>query len=211
MILDNKTLSVQTTTTATRQWEQVTWSDPLAQTFMVTAPSGMFVTKVECYFKTKDTAIPVQLQIRPVVNGAPSSDHIVPGSTVFVNPNSVQVPADFSPETQQKALLAPTTFEFTEPVFLNGDTEYCIVLLSDCTSYNAYVGETYAFELGLIEKELTDLHLVYLNHKMEQLGSLTKQKTLHLLCSKHHLILRVVMQYLRMFQCQITYYIIIQY
>ena len=45
---------------------------------MVTAPSGMFVTKVECYFKTKDTAIPVQLQIRPVVNGAPSSDHIVP-------------------------------------------------------------------------------------------------------------------------------------
>ena len=72
-------ISTRTTTIATRQWEQVTWSDPLAQTFMVTAPSGMFVTKVECYFKTKDTAIPVQLQIRPVVNGAPSSDHIVPG------------------------------------------------------------------------------------------------------------------------------------
>ena len=97
-------ISTRTTTIATRQWEQVTWSDPLAQTFMVTAPSGMFVTKVECYFKTKDTAIPVQLQIRPVVNGAPSSDHIVPGSTVFVNPNSVQLPTTQT-QTQQKALL----------------------------------------------------------------------------------------------------------
>ena len=160
-------ISTRTTTIATRQWEQVTWSDPLAQTFMVTAPSGMFVTKVECYFKTKDTSIPVQLQIRPVVNGAPSSDHIVPGSTVFVNPNSVQLPVDFSPETQQKALLAPTTFEFTEPVFLNGDTEYCIVLLSDCTSYNAYVGETYAFELGSTERRI---------NRQPSLGSLFKSQ-----------------------------------
>ena len=100
-------ISTRTTTIATRQWQQVTWSDPLAQTFMVTAPSGMFVTKVECYFKTKDTAIPVQLQIRPVVNGAPSSDHIVPGSTVFVNPTSVQVPTT---QTQAAALAKPTTF-----------------------------------------------------------------------------------------------------
>ena len=69
---------------------------------------------------------------------------------------------------------------------MNGDTEYCIVLLSDCTSYNAYVGETYAFELEVLKEELTDsLHwVVYLNHKMEQLGVSTKQKTLHLLCSK---------------------------
>jgi len=157
-------ISTRTTTIATRQWQQVTWSDPLAQTFMVTAPSGMFVTKVECYFKTKDTAIPVQLQIRPVVNGAPSSDHIVPGSTVFVNPTSVQVPTT---QTQAAALAKPTTFEFTEPVFLNGDTEYCIVLLSDCTSYNAYVGETYAFELGSTEKRI---------NRQPSLGSLFKSQ-----------------------------------
>ena len=157
-------ISTRTTTIATRQWQQVTWSDPLAQTFMVTAPSGMFVTKVECYFKTKDTAIPVQLQIRPVVNGAPSSDHIVPGSTVFVNPTSVQVPTT---QTQAAALAKPTTFEFTEPVFLNGNTEYCIVLLSDCTSYNAYVGETYAFELGSTEKRI---------NRQPSLGSLFKSQ-----------------------------------
>ena len=157
-------ISTRTTTIATRQWEEVTWSDPLAQTFMVTAPSGMFVTKVECYFKTKDTSIPVQLQIRPVVNGAPSSDHIVPGSTVFVNPNSVQLPTE---QTQTQVLLAPTTFEFTEPVFLNGDTEYCIVLLSDCTSYNAYVGETYAFELGSTERRI---------NRQPSLGSLFKSQ-----------------------------------
>ena len=74
---------------------------------MVTAPSGMFVTKVECYFKTKDTAIPVQLQIRPVVNGAPSSDHIVPGSTVFVNPNSVQLPTT---QTTVRGTISKTNY-----------------------------------------------------------------------------------------------------
>ena len=146
-------ISTRTTTIATRQWEQVTWSDPLAQTFMVTAPSGMFVTKVECYFKTKDTAIPVQLQIRPVVNGAPSSDHIVPGLYSICKSKFGASTNRFFTNTT-KALLAPTTFEFTEPVFLNGDTEYCIVLLSDCTSYNAYVGETYAFELGSTERRI---------------------------------------------------------
>ena len=66
-----------------------------------------------------------------------------------------------------KTLLAPTTFEFTEPVFLNGDTEYCIVLLSDCTSYNAYVGETYAFELGSTERRI---------NRQPSLGSLFKSQ-----------------------------------
>ena len=160
-------ISTRTTTIATRQWEEVTWSDPLGQTFMVTAPSGMFVTKVECYFQTKDTSIPVQLQIRPVVNGAPSSDHIVPGSSVFVNPTSVQVPDDINTATQAQALEKPTTFEFTEPVFLNGDTEYSIVLLSDCTSYNAYVGETYEFELGSTERRI---------NRQPSLGSLFKSQ-----------------------------------
>ena len=157
-------VSTRTTTIATRTWEQVTWSDPLAQTFMVTAPSGMFVTKVQCYFSTKDTAIPVQLQIRPVVNGAPSSDHIVPGSSVFLNPASVNTPAS---QTQDAVLSAPSTFEFTEPVFLNADTEYAIVLLSDCTSYNAYVGETYAFELGSTERRI---------NRQPSLGSLFKSQ-----------------------------------
>ena len=35
----------------------------------------MFITKVQCYFATKDDAIPVQLQIK-MVNGHPSASQI---------------------------------------------------------------------------------------------------------------------------------------
>ena len=155
--------STRLTVTATRRWETVTWHDPLAQSFRVTAPNGMFITKVQCYFATKDDAIPVQLQIRPMVNGHPSSSQIFPGSSVFVNPGSVNTATG----TQANVLAAPTDFVFDEPIFLNADTEYAIVLLSDCTSYNAYVGRTYEFELGSTEKRI---------NKQPSMGSLFKSQ-----------------------------------
>ena len=151
------------TVNATRRWEDVTWHDPLAQSFMVTAPNGMFITKVQCYFASKDTSIPVQLQIRPMDNGHPSASQIFPGSSVFVNPASVNTATG----TQANALAAPTDFVFDEPIFLNADTEYAIVLLSDCTSYNAYVGKTYEFELGSTEKRI---------NKQPSMGSLFKSQ-----------------------------------
>ena len=110
----------------------------------------MFITKVQCYFATKDDAICVQLQIRPMVNGHPSASQIFPGSSVFVNPGSVNTATG----TQANVLETPTDFVFDEPIFLNADTEYAVVLLSDCTSYNAYVGRTYEFELGSTEKRI---------------------------------------------------------
>ena len=64
-------------------------------------------------------------------------------------------------------LHAPTDFVFDEPIFLNADTEYAVVLLSDCTSYNAYVGRTYEFELGSTEKRI---------NKQPSMGSLFKSQ-----------------------------------
>ena len=58
-------------------------------------------------------------------------------------------------------------FVFDEPIFLNADTEYAVVLLSDCTSYNAYVGRTYEFELGSTEKRI---------NKQPSMGSLFKSQ-----------------------------------
>ena len=160
--------STRLTVNATRRWEQVTWHDPLAQSFRVTAPNGMFITKVQCYFASKDADIPVQLQIRPMVNGHPSSSQIFPGSSVFVNPASVNdVALTPGVTTQANVLAQPTDFVFDEPIFLNADTEYAIVLLSDCTSYNAYVGETYAFELGSTEKRI---------NRQPSMGSLFKSQ-----------------------------------
>jgi len=143
----------------------VNWLDPLAQTFRVSAPSGMFVTKIQTYFKTKDTdGIPVRLELRPVVNGAPSSDDIIPGSVVVLPPSAVQVAAS---QTQASALSSPTTFTFDEPIYLEYDEEYAIVLLSDCNSYEAYVGETYAFQLGSTERRID---------RQPSLGSLFKSQ-----------------------------------
>jgi hypothetical protein len=122
--------------------------DPLAQSFRVIDPAGMFVTKVECFFSTKDASIPIEMQIRPLVNGAPSSTEILGNAIKFLNPSSVNLPAG---QTSAEVLAAPTTFEFDEPIFLNPNTEYAIVLLAESTDYNAYVAETYAFELGSTE------------------------------------------------------------
>lgn len=142
-------LSTRTNQVQTRRWQEVTWSDPLAQSFKVPAGDGIFITKVQTYFKTKDSKIQVQCQIREMVNGHPSSDSFM--ANKFLSPNDVAIP---SSQTQAAVLAAPTTFTFDEPVFLKANTEYCIVLLADSVKYNAYVGETYAFELGSTEKRI---------------------------------------------------------
>lgn len=147
--------STRITQKRTRRWTETTRvrnRDPLAQSFTVTKPSGMFVTKVQTYFKTKDSSVPVELQIRPMVNGIPSATDIIGNASKFVNPSSVNLPAS---QTQSSVLASPTTFEFDEPIFLNPDTDYAIVLLAESIEYNAYVAETYAFELGSTEKRIS--------------------------------------------------------
>lgn len=147
--------STRVTQVRTRRWTQtqrVKVKDPLAQSFFVTNPNGIFVTKVQTYFSTKDASIPIQLQIRPMVNGHPSSTDIHAQSIVFVSSGNVNTP---SAQTQAAVEASPTTFQFEEPIFLNPETEYAIVLLAESIDYNAYVAETYAFELGSTEKRIS--------------------------------------------------------
>ena len=73
----------------------------------------MFITKVQCYFASKDADIPVQLQIRPMVNGHPSASQIFPGSSVFVNPASVNdVALDLNSSTTQQSSCTTNRFCF---------------------------------------------------------------------------------------------------
>lgn len=143
--------STRITQVQTRRWiETVRTRDPLAQTFTVEEPNGMFITKVDVYLKTADTTVPLEMQIRPVVNGIPSATQFMVSK--FVNASSVQLPAS---QTRASVLAAPTTFEFDEPIFLSPETDYAIVLLAESTNYEAYVGETYAFELGSTERRIS--------------------------------------------------------
>ena len=127
--------------------------DPLAQSFFVSEQDGVFIKKVNLYFATKkeadgitDTVIPVQLQIRPMVNGSPSSTTVVPGSVIFKSAADIQVSDDAE---------AVTEFIFAEPVYLSAYTEYAIVLLAETTAYTVYVAETGQFQLGSSEKRIT--------------------------------------------------------
>lgn len=128
--------------------------DPLAQSFMVDDEEGVFITKIGVRFNTKDNAVPVACQIRPTVNGVPSSDDLVPNGTKVLSPSSVAVSTDAS---------AVTFFEFDEPVYLNGNTEYCIVLLADSTAYNVFVARAGGLQINSTEARVA---------KQPSLGSL---------------------------------------
>lgn len=119
--------------------------DPLAQSFFVDQQAGIFVTRVGIKFATKSSTDPVCLQLRPVINGVPAADEIVPGGIKFLSPGSVTTSVDGT---------SITYFEFDEPIYLNGETEYAIVLMADTTDYTVYIAETYAFQLGSTEKRI---------------------------------------------------------
>lgn len=118
---------------------------PIAQSFFVDALNGIFVTKIDLYFAAKDTNFPVNLQLRAMDNGYPSSTEIIPGTQVVVAGSNVNTSAD--------ATVA-TTFTFPEPVYLKGLTDYAIVLTADSKDYTVYVAETNEFLIGSTEKRV---------------------------------------------------------
>ena len=124
------------TRTSTRTEErQVGYHDPLAQTFLIDDEGGVFLTSIDVFFSTKDSAIPVTVQMRDVVNGYPGQK-ILPFSEVTLNPASVNTSTDGTTATK---------FTFASPVYIQSNVEYCFVVMANSQDYNAYVariGET---------------------------------------------------------------------
>jgi hypothetical protein len=118
--------------------------DPLAQTFFVDPeehPEGIFLSSVDLFFARKpenSTMLPVQVQIRPVVNGYPDSTRIYPNGKVVKLPSDVQVSEDAS---------VKTTFEFNNPVHLPPG-EHSLVVKGDTSEYEIYVATLGDFILG---------------------------------------------------------------
>jgi hypothetical protein len=145
--------------------------DPLAQTFFIdpiTSPDGIFLSSVDLWFRGKDRALPVTVEIRPVVNGFPSSIDRLPGSIVTLYPEDVITTDNpsFYPIIQGEPgggnndqLASPpgvpavnpgflrwagnkTNFRFADPIYLPPG-EYALVVLCDSWDY-----EIWASELG---------------------------------------------------------------
>lgn len=121
--------------------------DPVAQTFFVSDvdhPAGVFVTSVDLYFRNRGELLPLELQIRPVVNGAPSSNVMIPHALSIVGPE--EVTTTIVPNTS--IANTSTKFRFGSPVYLAPGYEYSFVLISDDYGYDYYVAEKGQTALG---------------------------------------------------------------
>ena len=106
------------------------WYDPLAQSFLVDDETGIFLSRVELYFRSKDpNDIPLMVSIRPMENGLPSS-RVLPFSEIIVDPEEVDTSLDGS---------VATVFQMKAPVYLEGRQEYAICISTNSTEYSLFV------------------------------------------------------------------------
>jgi len=146
--LVEETTSLRSNTTfSDRSVSQTRWVDPLAQSFEVPETPGVFLTKVDIFFKTKDTKnLPVTLQVRTMQTGLPTTE-ILPFGEVVLDPSQVSLSND--------ATVA-TTFTFPSPVYCEGGKTYSVVLLSASNEYTVWIsrmGEEDISTINLAESE----------------------------------------------------------
>jgi len=111
--------------------------DPTAQSFYIAAtehPDGVFISSVDLFFKNKGESLPVEVQIRPIVNGNPSSNTLIPGATTTMETEDIKV-SNF-PDAAN--VSTNTRFTFPSPVYLNSGYEYAIVVITDDYGYDYY-------------------------------------------------------------------------
>jgi len=117
----------------TTNWYRCPWWDPLAQSFLVQEESGIFLTKCDIFFKTKDDAdVPVLFQIRTMQGGYPTQT-VLPFSEIALNPNQINISNDGT---------VATSFIFKSPVYLEGGKEYAIVVGSNSNKYNVFISRS---------------------------------------------------------------------
>ncbi len=117
--------------------------DPLAQSFVVDDSTGIYITKVDLYFRTKDDILPVTVQIREVELGVPNQK-ILPFSEVELTPDKINISEDAS---------VSTTFEFESPVYLSGQKEYAIVIISNSNEYNVWISRLGESDVSTLNSE----------------------------------------------------------
>ena len=114
--------------------EEVRWIDPLCQSFITGDGSGVFISSIDIYFKTKSESIPITCQIRTLRNGVPTQI-IPPFGEVTLEPEDVNI---FDASGSLDSLSA-TRFTFPSLVYLEANREYGITLLSNSDEYNVYI------------------------------------------------------------------------
>ena len=87
-------------------------------------------------FKSKDERVPVTLQIRPTVNGYPSSSVIYPHGTVSLTPDKVNITEVPSLDDSTKY----TDFIFDAPIYMQPG-EHSFIVMANSNKYETYIAE----------------------------------------------------------------------
>ena len=147
-----------------RKKTQTRWVDPLAQSFEVPEENGVYLTKCDIYFRTKDSsALPVTLQVRELQLGLPTQT-ILPFGEVVLDPQDVVVSNDGS---------KPTTFTFPSPVYCEGSSQFALVLLSASNEYTVFISRMGEEDISTANKPDSEKIIV---SQQPLLGSLFKSQ-----------------------------------
>ena len=131
--------------------EATTTLSPVTQTFFVPErySQGIVITSIELFFATKDSELPVSVELRRLINGLPSAGTVITDTTVAKNPSEVNVPAD-----PNSGIGSSTKFSFP-PVYL-APGEYSFSVLSNSPNYTLFagkLGETILGSTAIVSKE----------------------------------------------------------
>ena len=141
------------------------WVDPLAQSFEVADTNGVFITKCDIFFRSKDTNnIPVTLQIRTMQNGTPTQQ-VLPFAETIMEATDVNISENGT---------VPTTFVFPSPVYLEQTSSgYALVLVSASDSYTVWISRMGETDVSTINKPDSEKIII---SQQPSLGSLFKSQ-----------------------------------
>ena len=129
--------------------------DPIAQTFWVIlgsgkAISGCFVSKLDLFFKTKDPALGIQVELCKVVNGYPT-DEVLAFSRAHKKATDVSISDDGQ---------TATTFTFPSPVYVTSEQQYAIRVTPDnnTPNYDIYIAKTGQADIFSNKSVASDSH-----------------------------------------------------
>lgn len=116
--------------------------EPIAQSLLIESPqeqSGVFVTKMDLFFKKKDPNVGIQVVMIGMNNGVPDVSTVL--GTARLDSADVNVSDDAS--------LA-TTFVFQNPIFMSANREYAFFVEPEAGSpeYQMWMSETGGFDVA---------------------------------------------------------------
>lgn len=100
------------------------------------------------FFKNKGSTS-IELQIRPIELGRPSSNTVIPGAVVVKEPEDVIVSAVPDANTSN------TRFTFSSPIYLDSGFDYSFVLITDDFDYDVYLAELGGTIIGTEDRKIS--------------------------------------------------------